>query len=396
MTSARSPAPPPLARVLAAARDGEMVVLLDDDEESSEAVLVMAAEKATSDEVAFFVRYTSGVICVALTGERCDALGLPLMVADDTDYRRAAFTHSVDHRVGTTTGISASDRAVTVRALADPDSTLTDFSRPGHLFPLRARDGGVLKRVGRPEAAVDLVGLAGLRPAAMLCGLVNEDGSMATGPALESFAATHHLPMVSITELLRHRQMNETLVAPNGTGRVPTRWGTFAAHAYRSLLDDTEHVAFVMGAVAIPDPVLVWIHRGCVLGDIFGSLRCDCRRQLDQAMARIGERGRGVVVYLRDPDGPGGGLGHEVTVEAPDAPFSVADLRAAEAAGAPRGDSIAMQILEDLGVQRTQLLVDGEGPESPSWPGGPEIVERYDLAGPAARRGGDDAGWSKA
>ncbi|MFP3906440.1 MAG: bifunctional 3,4-dihydroxy-2-butanone-4-phosphate synthase/GTP cyclohydrolase II [Acidimicrobiales bacterium] len=360
---------------------GEVVVVVDDEDRENEGDLIMAAEAATPEKVAFYVRHTSGVICVALTGERCDALGLPLMVADNTEYQRTAFTHTVDYRYGTTTGISAGDRTATIRALADPTVAWSDFNRPGHLFPLRARDGGVLKRAGHTEAAVDLASLAGLQPAGALCEIVNDDGTMARVPDLAVFAAEHGLLMISIADLIRHRRANEKLVVATGQGRVPTRWGTFVAHAYRSLIDGTEHVAFVKGDVASGDPVLVRVHSECLTGDIFGSLRCDCGPQLQAALSKIAEEGSGVVVYLRGHEGRGIGLGHKLRAYGlQDSGHDTVDANLE--LGLPvdsREYGVGAQILVDLGVEKLRVLTNNPAKYGGLQGFGLEVVERVPL-----------------
>jgi len=364
-----------------AIRRGEIIVVVDDEDRENEGDLIMAAEAATPEKLAFFVRHTSGVICVALTGERCDALGLPLMVADNTEYQRTAFTHTVDYRHGTTTGISAADRTATTLALADPQVAWSDFNRPGHIFPLRARDGGVLKRAGHTEAAVDLARLAGLEPAGALCEIVNDDGTMSRVPDLRVFAAEHGLLMISIADLIRHRRAHEKLVERTGEGRVPTEFGAFTAYAFRSLLDGTEHVAFVKGEVAGSEPVLVRVHSECLTGDIFGSLRCDCGPQLHAALERIANEGKGVVVYLRGHEGRGIGLGHKLRAYGlQDAGHDTVDANLA--LGLPvdtREYGIGAQILVDLGVEKLRILTNNPAKYGGLHGYGLEVVERVAL-----------------
>ncbi len=371
----------PIPEAIAAIARGEIVVVVDDEDRENEGDLIMAAEAATPEKIAFFVRHTSGVICVGLTGDRCDSLGLPLMVADNTEYQRTAFTHSVDYRHGTTTGISAGDRTATITALADPDVSWSDFNRPGHLFPLRARDGGVLKRAGHTEAAVDLARLAGLHPAGALCEIVNDDGTMARLPDLIPFAQEHGLLLISIADLIRYRRANEKLVVGTGQGRVPTPWGTFVAHAYRSVLDGTEHVAFVRGEIGGDEPVLVRVHSECLTGDIFGSLRCDCGPQLHAALSRIAEEGSGVVVYLRGHEGRGIGLGHKLRA------YGLQDegadtVDANLALGLPvdsREYGVGAQILADLGVEKLRVLTNNPAKYGGLQGFGLEVVERVPL-----------------
>jgi 3,4-dihydroxy 2-butanone 4-phosphate synthase/GTP cyclohydrolase II len=302
----------PIEDVVAAIGRGEMVVIVDDEDRENEGDLIMAAQFATAEKIAFIVRHTSGVVVAPLTGERCDDLRLPLMVEHNTESHRTAFTVSVDLIEGTSTGISASDRAATLCALADPQVGFAAFARPGHIFPLRAREGGVLKRAGHTEAAVDLARMAGLEPAGIICEIVNEDGSMSRLPQLIEFSRQHGLLLSSIAELIKYRRRHEKLVTRIGQAQVPTDWGTFTCTAYRSHLDDTEHLAFSMGDVNDGQPSLVRVHSECLTGDVFSSRRCDCGPQLNSAMALIAKEGRGVVVYLRGHEGRGIGIGHKI------------------------------------------------------------------------------------
>ncbi len=292
---------------------GEIVIVVDDEDRENEGDLVMAAQAATPEKIAFFLAHTSGVICVPLTADRADQLELPLMVTANTESQRTAFTVSVDYRHGTSSGISAEDRAATIQALIDPHTRATDLNRPGHIFPLRYRRGGVLKRAGHTEATVDLCRAAGLSPAGVLCEIVTEDKSeMARLPELEKFAATHGLPLISIAELIRYRRRTEKLVRRVSEARIPTAAGPFTAHVYESTLDGEQHLALVMGDVAGERDVLVRVHSECLTGDVFGSLRCDCGPQLRAALERIEAEGTGVLVYLRGHEGRGIGLGHKI------------------------------------------------------------------------------------
>ena len=270
---------------------GEFLVVVDDEDRENEGDLIIAADAMTPEKMNFMIRYTSGVICAPMSDERADQLDLSLMVVENTESMKTAFTVSVDLIGGTTTGISAADRSATVKALADLDRIGTDFARPGHIFPLRARKGGVLKRAGHTEAAVDLCSMADRSPVGVLSEIVNEDGTMARVPELEKFAKEHNLLFITIADLIRYRRRNEKLVEHFAEARIPTKHGEFAAHAYRSVLDDIEHVAYVLGDIENAEEPLVRVHSECLTGDLLGSIRCDCGSQLDSALEIIGEEG---------------------------------------------------------------------------------------------------------
>jgi 3,4-dihydroxy 2-butanone 4-phosphate synthase/GTP cyclohydrolase II len=327
----------------------------------NEGDLVVAASHATPETMAFFVRHTSGLICAPVTNQRADELDLPLMVARNTESQRTAFTVTVDYRHGTTTGISAEDRSVTARALVDPEAQATDFNRPGHLHVLRARDGGVLKRAGHTEAAVDLARLAGLPPAGVLCEVVSADGlSMARRPELEAFAAEHGLLLVTIADLVRHRRKTEQLVTKIARAHIPTEEGEFECIAYRSELDGETHIALVMGEPAGRRDVLVRVHSECLTGDAFGSRRCDCGAQLHEAMRMIAEEGHGVIVYLRGHEGRGIGIASKLdSYVLQDGGLDTVDANVhLGLAVDSREYGIGAQILVDLGITTMRLMTN--------------------------------------
>jgi len=356
-------------------------VMVDDEDRENEGDLIMAAQFATPEKIAFIVRHTSGVVVAPLSGERCDILRLPLMVEHNTESHRTAFTVSVDLIEGTTTGISAADRAATLCALADPKENFASFARPGHIFPLRAREGGVLKRAGHTEAAVDLARMAGLEPAGIICEITNDDGSMSRLPELIEFSRQHNLLLSSIADLIKYRRHNEKLVTRMGQAQVPTEWGNFTCTAFKSDVDGTEHLAFSLGSIDDGQPVLVRVHSECLTGDVFSSRRCDCGPQLHSAMSLIAEEGRGIVVYLRGHEGRGIGIGHKIRA------YSLQDggldtVDANTELGLPvdsREYGIGAQILADMGANQLRLITNNPAKYGGIEGYGLEIIERVAI-----------------
>ncbi len=373
-----------IEEAIAAIGRGEMVVVVDDEDRENEGDLIMAAQYATQEAISFFISHTSGLICVAVKGDRLDELELPLMVANNTESQRTAFTVSVDYRHGTTTGISAHDRSATIRALADRNFRSSDFVRPGHIFPLRYKEGGVLKRAGHTEASVDLAIAAGLEPAGVLCEIVTEDKSqMARAKDLKSFCEKYGLVMVSIAELVRYRRQKDKLVrrVEGATARIPTVYGDFTCIVYESVLDGENHLALTMGTINDGSPVLVRVHSECLTGDVFGSLRCDCGPQLDAALQMIAKQGAGVVIYLRGHEGRGIGIAHKVRA------YSLQEqgrdtVDANLELGLPvdsREYGIGAQMLVDLGITDTRLITNNPAKYGGLEGFGLNIVERVKL-----------------
>jgi 3,4-dihydroxy 2-butanone 4-phosphate synthase / GTP cyclohydrolase II len=356
-----------VARAIKDIADGRPVVVVDDANRENEGDIILAAAKATPELLAFMVRYTSGVICAPMRGEDLDRLQLPLMTTQNTERMRTAFTVTIDAAHGVTTGISAADRTTTLTKLTDPDATAGDFVKPGHVFPLRYREGGVLVRPGHTEAAVDLTTLAGLPPVGVLAEIVHDDGTMMRLPALREFADSHGLALISIEQLIEHRRRTERLVTRVAETVLPNAYGDWRAYGYRSDVDGAEHLALVLGdidagteAAEAGEDVLVRVHSECLTGDVFGSQRCDCGAQLDAAMAKIAERGRGVVLYLRGHEGRGIGLLSKLQAyELQDAGVDTVDanLRLGLPVDA-REYSVAAQLLDDLRVRSVRLLTN--------------------------------------
>jgi 3,4-dihydroxy 2-butanone 4-phosphate synthase/GTP cyclohydrolase II len=374
-----------IEQAIAEFRAGRLVVIADDEDRENEGDLAIAAERVTPEAINFMAKHGRGLICLALTEERCRQLELPLMVESSTNTSPfgTAFTVSIEARGKTTTGISAADRAATILTAIDPATRPEDLLRPGHVFPLRARKGGVLKRAGQTEASVDLATLAGQKPAAVICEIMNDDGTMARVPDLARFCAQHGLLLITVSDLIRYRLRHETLVRKVAAPWLPTAYGRFRIHAYRSDVTGDENLALVMGDIAPEEPVLVRVHSQCLTGDIFGSARCDCGVQLEQALARIAQEGRGVLLYLLQ-EGRGIGLmnklrayelqeqGHD-TVEANERLGFRPDQR---------DYGVGAQILRDLGVRQMRLMTNNPSKYVALNGYGLEIVERIPLEVP--------------
>jgi 3,4-dihydroxy 2-butanone 4-phosphate synthase/GTP cyclohydrolase II len=369
-------------------RQGKMLVVVDDYDRENEGDLIMAAEKVSPEAINFMVKYGRGLVCMPISMERAEELKLNPMVANNTDPHSTAFTVSVD-AVGTTTGISAPERARTIEKIIDPSTKPEDLRRPGHIFPLRAKEGGVLRRAGHTEAAVDLAKLAGLYPAGVICEIMQDDGTMARVPELVGFTREHGLKMVTIADLIRYRRRNERLIRLIGTAKLPTRYGEFTVHAYESLLDGKGHLALVKGDLSLVEAPLVRVHSECLTGDVFGSLRCDCGGQIAHALQRIGDEEAGVLLYMRQ-EGRGIGIlnkikAYELQDEGKDT------VEANEVLGFPpdlRDYGIGAQILSDLGLRKLRIMTNNPRKIAGLEGYGLKVVERVPIEVPPGQENG--------